>query len=87
MRIYNQPQDAKNPPIRFRLLNGSNKVYEIDQFGLSEKPTALPDGGIGLFWKILSLPQVPPGPYEFQVVLLDVSARTKIEREIELEIQ
>ena len=87
MKIYNKPPASKNPPIRLRLENNSQKTFEIDQFQLSQKPIPLPHNGLELIWDILAMPDVPPGSYQLQVEITDSATGKTILRKTELEIR
>lgn len=86
-KIYNIPPNTKNPPIMLQLTDRSGKSVKIEEFGLKQKPESLAAGGLELFWKIVSFPDVPAGPYRFQVHIGDTARNLEFVREIKMEIR
>jgi hypothetical protein len=86
-KIYNKSADSKNPPIHVRFTDGQNQPVEISDFALGQKPNALSQEGMELFWKILSLPDVAPGSYQFQVDILDPLNGQHLRRETGVQVQ
>ena len=86
-KIYNKPPDAKNPPIHIRLVDEKSQPVEITDFSLGQKPNPLDQNGIELFWKILSLPQVTPGSYIFQVDVIDPATGKHLRSQTPLQVR
>ena len=85
-RIYNK-LPGKNPPIHMFLVDSAGKQTEIQQFALMQKPKELEQGGMELFWKLMAMPDVPPGSYKLQVNIRDDVKKKDVVREMPLEIK
>lgn len=86
-KIYNRLPESKNPPIHMFLVDSSGKQTEIQQFALMQKPKELEQGGMELFWKLVAMPDVPPGSYLLQVNIRDAINKKDVIREMPLEIK
>src|SRR5262249_13958733 len=86
-KIYNILPESKNPPIRLELQNSDGKPAEIQQFGLLQRPNNLEHGGLELVWKLLALPDVPPGSYHLRVDISDTTRNTRVSRETKMDLR
>jgi hypothetical protein len=86
VKFYNILPESKNPPISIFLVDSSGKSTEIQQFALLRKPNAVDHGGMELFWKLLVIPDVPPGSYNLKVQIRDTMHNKVVERQVPIEI-
>lgn len=86
-KIYNMLPESKNPSVALDLTDQAGKSSKIDQFALMQQPTYLEHGGMELFWRLLSVPNVPPGLYQLQVNVSDKIAGKEVLRTLPLEVK
>jgi hypothetical protein len=86
VKFYNILPESKNPPISIFLVDSSGKSIEIQQFALLRKPNMVDHGGMELFWKLLAIPDVPPGSYYLKVQIRDTVRNKVVERQVPIEI-
>ena len=87
LRVYNLPSAGKIPPVRVSLVDSSGKANEVKTLGLMQNPTPVEPSGMGLFWKLATLPNVPPGEYQLKITALDPARNQVIQREVKTKVQ
>ena len=87
IRMYNLPTAGKIPPIHISLTDSAGKSAEVKTFGLMQNPTMMQPQGMGLFWKLVKLPDLSPGDYKLRISATDTSQNREITRELATHVQ
>ncbi len=87
LRIYNLPNTGKIPVVRVMLVDSGGKSNEVKTLGLLQNPTRVEPKGMGLFWRLATLPDVPPGQYQLKISTLDPAKNQEITREMKTQVQ
>lgn len=87
LKVYNLATAGKIPPVRVSLIDSGGKMNEVKTLGLLQNPTPVEPNGMGLFWRLATLPNVPPGDYRLKVSTLDPAKNQEIIRELKTYVQ
>lgn len=87
LRVYNLPTPGKIPNVRVSLVDGGGKANEVKTLGLMQNPTPVEPKGMGMFWKLATLPNVAPGDYQLKISTLDPAKNQEIVREVRTTVQ
>ena len=87
LKVYNLATPDKIPPVRVTLVDSGGKTSEVRTLGLLQNPTPVEPKGMGLFWKLSTLPDIPPGDYQLRISTLDPAANREITRQVKASVQ
>jgi hypothetical protein len=87
LRVYNLPSAGKIPSVRVSLVDSNGKTNEVKTLGLLQNPTPVEPKGLGLFWRLATLPDVPAGDYQLIISTTDPAKNQEITRELTAQVQ
>jgi hypothetical protein len=87
LRVYNLPAADKIPPVRVVLVDSNGNANEVKTLGLLQNPTPVEPRGMGLFWRLATLPNVPAGDYQLKITAMDPARNQTITRELRTKVQ
>jgi hypothetical protein len=87
LKVYNLSTPDKIPPVRVTLIDSGGRANEVKTLGLLQNPTPLEPKGMGLFWRLATLPDIPPGDYNLKISTLDPARNQEIIRQVKTEVQ
>jgi len=87
LRAYNLSTPGKIPNMRVSLVDAGGKASEIKTLGLLQNPTPVEPKGMGMFWRLATVPDLAPGDYELKVSTMDPVRNQEIIREMQTKVQ
>jgi hypothetical protein len=87
LRVYNLPVAGKIPNVHVALIDSGGNTNEVKTLGLLQNPTPVEPKGMGLFWRLATLPNVPPGNYQLKISTLDPAKNQEITRAVKTTVQ
>ena len=87
LKVYNLSTPGKIPTVRVTLVDSGGKANEVKTLGLLQNPTPVEPKGMGLFWRLATLPDIPPGDYQLRISTLDPAKNQEIIRQLKTNVQ